>query len=119
MDENETTFLYMLKCSEGYDDEERLKGEAIDDLLSKLRGWEVVKEDNLAKLQYTFLFSTFSGSMSFANAIAKISEEQNHHPKIIVEWGKVTIIWWTHELSGLHLNDFIMASKCSRVASRH
>ena len=118
MDENEPTSLHLQKCSTRYNTAERLNGKTISSLLSNLKGWEVIDEDNLPKLRCTFLCRTFSGSMSLANDIAKISEEQNHHPKMIVEYKKVTVIWWTHELSGLHHNDFIMAAKCSRIASR-
>ena len=118
MDENDPTLLHLQKCSTKYNMAERLKGKTIYCLLSNLKGWEVIDEDNLPKLRCTFLCRTFTGSMSFANDIAKISEEQNHHPKMIVEYKKVTVIWWTHELSGLHHNDFIMAAKCSRIASR-
>ena len=118
MDENDPTLLHLQKCSTKYNMAERLKVKTIYSLLSNLRGWEVIDEDNLTKLRCTFVCRTFSGSMSFANDIAKISEEQNHHPKMIVEYKKVTVIWWTHELAGLHHNDFIMAAKCSRIASR-
>jgi 4a-hydroxytetrahydrobiopterin dehydratase len=118
MDKHDPTLLHLQKCSTKYNMAERLKGKTIYSLLSNLVGWEVIDEDNLTKLRCTFLCRTFSGSVSFVNDIAKISEEQNHHPKMIVEYNKVTVIWWTHELSGLHHNDFIMAAKCSRIASR-
>ena len=118
MDENDPTLLHLQECRTKYNITERLKSNTIYSLLSNLRDWEVIDEDNLPKLRCTFLCRTFSGSMSFANDIAKISEEQNHHPKMIVEYKKVTVIWWTHELAGLHHNDFIMAAKCSRIALR-
>ena len=41
----------------------------------------------------------------------RLTEEQDHHPLIITEWGRVTVQWWTHKIKGLHRNDFIMASK--------
>ncbi|MDX1267227.1 MAG: 4a-hydroxytetrahydrobiopterin dehydratase, partial [Oceanisphaera sp.] len=28
-----------------------------------------------------------------------------------LEWGKVTVTWWTHAIHGLHRNDFIMAAR--------
>jgi len=28
-----------------------------------------------------------------------------------LEWGKVTVFWWSHKIEGLHKNDFICASK--------
>ena len=32
-------------------------------------------------------------------------------------WGRVTVTWWTHVLSGLHINDFIMAAKTEALAT--
>ena len=47
--------------------------------------------------------------------IAYISEKDGHHPQLIVDWGKTTVIWWTHKINGLHKNDFIMAAKTDTV----
>jgi 4a-hydroxytetrahydrobiopterin dehydratase len=33
---------------------------------------------------------------------------------LVTEWGKVTVTWWTHEIGGLHRNDFVMAAKTDR-----
>ncbi|MBR9857042.1 MAG: 4a-hydroxytetrahydrobiopterin dehydratase, partial [Gammaproteobacteria bacterium] len=38
-------------------------------------------------------------------------ESEFHHPTITLEWGKVTVTWWTHAIHGLHRNDFIMAAR--------
>ncbi|MAH74160.1 MAG: hypothetical protein CBC09_09350 [Cellvibrionales bacterium TMED49] len=117
MNEDQLTFLYNRNCNSEYGASECLPSKAIDNLLSELKGWEIVTENNLCKLRCTFSCGTFLESMSLANAIAEISDDQNHHPCLMVEWGKVTVTWWTHELSGLHLNDFIMAAKCSQIAT--
>ncbi len=39
----------------------------------------------------------------------------DHHPEIILEWGKVTVSWWSHKIKGLHKNDFICASKTDNL----
>jgi len=49
--------------------------------------------------------------MAFANEIAELAEQFNHHPAMTVEWGKVTICWWTHKIGGVHQNDAILAAK--------
>jgi 4a-hydroxytetrahydrobiopterin dehydratase len=33
----------------------------------------------------------------------------------LTEWGKVTVTWFTHSISGLHHNDFVMAAKTSQA----
>jgi 4a-hydroxytetrahydrobiopterin dehydratase len=44
-----------------------------------------------------------------------LAEEEGHHPELITDWGKVTVVWWTHKISGLHTNDFIMAAKTDKL----
>jgi 4a-hydroxytetrahydrobiopterin dehydratase len=63
------------------------------------------------RLQRAFKFKNYAQSVEFANKIAAIAEEEDHHPLIVLEWGRVTIQWWTHVVKGLHKNDFIMAAK--------
>ena len=46
-----------------------------------------------------------------SNKIANLAEQEDHHPKISLEWGKVSVLWWSHKIKGLHRNDFICASK--------
>ena len=56
--------------------------------------------------------------MLFTNKIAQAANEENHHPSILTEWGKVTVTWWTHKINGLHENDFIMAAKTEVLYSK-
>ena len=51
------------------------------------------------------------GLPKFANKIAELADLEDHHPKITVEWGIVGLEWWSHKIKGLHMNDFICASK--------
>ena len=59
----------------------------------------------------SFGFLNYDDSRNFLNKVADLAEEEDHHPEIILEWGKVTVIWWSHKINGLHKNDFICASK--------
>ena len=49
------------------------------------------------KLIKSFVFKDFKESLSFINAVGKISENLNHHPKIINEYNKVNLELWTHD----------------------
>jgi hypothetical protein len=46
--------------------------------------------------------------MVFTNKVGAITEEETHHPRIIMEYESVTVGWWTHKIGGFHKNDFIM-----------
>ena len=63
------------------------------------------------KIICSFVFLNYDDSRNFLNKVADLAEEEDHHPEIILEWGKVTVIWWSHKINGLHKNDFICASK--------
>lgn len=79
--------------------------------LQGLDNWDTVTRNTIRQLRKTFLFKDFILAQAFANQIAELAEQHNHHPCICFEWGKVEITWWTHSVSGLFINDFIMAAK--------
>lgn len=69
------------------------------------------------RLERVFKFRNFVQALEFANKIGALAEEENHHPLLVVEWGRVTVNWWTHKIGGLHKNDFIMAAKADELAA--
>jgi len=77
--------------------------------------WNLVEQDGVLRLQRTFKFKNYAQSLEFTNKVAAIAEEQDHHPLIVLEWGRVTVQWWTHVVKGLHKNDFIMAAKVDEL----
>ena len=50
-------------------------------------------------------------AIEFTNPIADQAAETDHHPRLVTEWGRVTVDWWTHAIRGLHRNDFVMAAR--------
>ncbi|WP_439135816.1 4a-hydroxytetrahydrobiopterin dehydratase [Pseudomaricurvus sp.] len=81
------------------------------ELLQQLAGWSVIKREGVNQLEKVFPFKDFNQALDFANAVGELAEGANHHPALLVEWGKTTVIWWTHTIQGLHRNDFVMAAK--------
>ena len=84
-------------------------------LLAELDGWVIDTEHGTDKLVRTFDFPDFVSALAFANRVGALAEVENHHPQLIVEWGRVDVSWWTHIIDGLHLNDFIMAARCDEI----
>lgn len=77
--------------------------------------WQVIEEDGERRLQRAFTFPDFALALAFTDRIGAIAEQEQHHPALMTEWGKVTATWWTHSIGGLHKNDFIMAAKTDEV----
>ncbi len=85
------------------------------ELIKEIEGWHLI-DDGVKKLKKEFSFSNYPDSVDFSNKVADMSEQEKHHPQIILEWGKVTVIWWSHKIKGLHKNDFICAAKTDKIS---
>ena len=92
-----------------------LSQEAIIESLKTLDGYALVAHSDIPKIQKPYPFKRYNDALDFVNAVAKLSEAENHHPHIVLEWGKVTLTWWTHAIGGLHPNDFTMAALCDSL----
>jgi len=88
---------------------------AIKGHLNELNDWQLINELGVSKICKSYSFNDFISATDFANNIAELAETANHHPRICIEWGKVNITWWTHSISGLFINDFIMAARCEKT----
>lgn len=73
--------------------------------------WQLVYEDGMRKLVRTYKFPDFAEALAFTNKVGEFAEEEGHHPRLVTEWGRVEVAWWTHKIRDLHRNDFICAAK--------
>ena len=85
--------------------------------LPQLPGWRITEADGIKRLEKSFSCKNFAAALVLTNRIAVIAEQENHHPAIVTEWGRVTVSWWTHAIDGLHVNDFIMAARTDRACA--
>lgn len=89
----------------------RVSEAELAELMAQIPAWTPVSRDGVLQLERQFKFKNFKLAWAFAGRVAELAEAEFHHPTIIAEWGKVTIVWWTHAIQGLHKNDFIMAAR--------
>ena len=90
----------------------------IEELSPHVEDWEIEFVDDEPRLKRVFDFADFDEALLFTNKIAEMAQEQNHHPRLTTEYGKVTVEWWTHVIKGLHRNDFLMAVRVDDLMSR-
>jgi len=76
-------------------------------------GWALNSPGHLERV---FSFGNFNDAMTLANAVAKIADDENHHPDLYVAWGKCRVEIWTHKIQGLTESDFYFAAKVDRAA---
>lgn len=84
-------------------------------LLAALEDWQIVDKKGVLQLLKVYSFSNFVEAMEFSNKVGEVAEEAGHHPALLVEWGKVTVRWWSHKIKGLHKNDFILAARTDEI----
>ena len=83
----------------------------IAELTPQVPDWAVINEDGMDRLNREFSFEDFAGALSFTNRIGQLAEEADHHPRLVTEWGRVTVTWWSHHEGGMVGADFEMAKK--------
>jgi 4a-hydroxytetrahydrobiopterin dehydratase len=91
--------------------------EEIKEYMPQIPEWEIVDVDGVNQLRRVYKFKNFAHALDFADRVGEIAEAEDHHPAILVEYGKVTLTWWTHKIKGLHVNDFIMAARSDKLYS--
>jgi 4a-hydroxytetrahydrobiopterin dehydratase len=87
----------------------------INEFKQQLPNWIIIEKDGIKRLKRAFTFNNFIDAVAFTQKVAVLAENENHHPSILTEWGKVTVYWWSHKIKGLHVNDFIMAAKTDQL----
>ena len=90
-----------------------LQGKELEAFHRSVPNWTVTEEHHI---QREFSFPDFKQALDFVNRVGEIAENQGHHPDILLSWGKVEIILWTHKIDGLTESDFIMAAKIDRLS---
>ena len=87
----------------------------IDLLIASVEGWTVKEADGHLELTRTFKFTGFMPGVELVNAIAKVAEEEGHHPDLLLKYGALVVSLWTHAAGGLTDNDFILAAKIDQI----
>jgi 4a-hydroxytetrahydrobiopterin dehydratase len=105
------TSLAGLKCVACRGGEPTLTDAQIEEFQPQVPDWNVESVQGEKRLQRLFKVKDFAAAIEFTNRVGAIAEQEDHHPLIVTEWGRVTVQWWTHKIHGLHQNDFIMAAK--------
>ncbi len=83
-------------------------------LMTQLQpGWTYY---NAHELRRSFRFRDFADALAMTNRIGAIAEELQHHPDILLGWGKVELSIRTHDAGAMTRADFILAAKIDRIA---
>ena len=64
-----------------------LSDEKINEELSNMDGW-IFKDNQVSK---SYDFDKYMDGIKFVNVLARVAEEVNHHPDLVVGWCKVSV----------------------------
>lgn len=75
-------------------------------------GWRVVDGHHIEK---EFRFDDFAQALAFTNKVGAIAEELNHHPDILLGWGKVRVTTWSHDVNAITNRDYALAARIDKL----
>jgi 4a-hydroxytetrahydrobiopterin dehydratase len=91
---------------------ELLDNATIADKLAQLPGWEHTER----AIRKTWQLKGFLATMTFANAIAHLAHEANHHPDLSIhDYNQLTVVLTTHSAGGVTDNDIGLASRIEQL----
>ncbi len=109
--------LGQMHCVACRADSPRVTPEEMTELKPQIPEWHLAQCGGEQCLEREFRFSDFAQALAFTMRVGELAEAEDHHPRIVLEWGKVMVQWWMHKIHGLHRNDFIMAAKTDLLYS--
>ena len=104
------TRLVDKKCSNNPELTPKLTDEESLALLSSIDGRWVL--DLAAQtINRKFKFKNYYQTMAFANSVAWIAQQNDHHPDMVITYQHCELRFTTHSAGGLSVNDFICAAR--------
>lgn len=96
-----------------------LDDQDVDSILCLLPLWsvqEAASSQETKSIKRKFKATNFLAAIGFFNSVAKVAEENNHHPDLkLSNYREVEITLSTHDAGGLSINDFILAAKIDTI----
>ncbi|HEU4534909.1 MAG TPA: 4a-hydroxytetrahydrobiopterin dehydratase [Polyangiaceae bacterium] len=91
----------------------KLDDAALAAWLGSHEGWER-QGDELAK---AYRFGEYAAGVAFAVRVAFAAEKADHHPDLLVSYGRVEVRLSTHDAGGLTRLDLELAEACDALSA--
>ena len=98
-------------CEACLPDAEKASEPTVQNFLREHISWDLISESDVQKLSKVYKFANFVEAQGFTNKVSDMAESEGHHPSITLEFGQVTVKWWSHKIKGLHDNDLKLSIK--------
>jgi 4a-hydroxytetrahydrobiopterin dehydratase len=91
----------------------KLESSVVDAWLAANGGW-IREGDALVR---TYKLADFGAALAFAVRLGLVAERRDHHPEILVGWGKARVLWTTHDAGGITQLDLDLAKATDALAT--
>lgn len=85
--------------------------------LASLDGWKLSGDGATLAIEKTYRFASYLQTMAFANAVAYLAEQQDHHPDLLLAYRSCSVRWRSHDVGGISQRDFRCAALVDALAS--
>jgi 4a-hydroxytetrahydrobiopterin dehydratase len=85
----------------------KLSEEQVKVFLNMIPTWKF-ENDMLVKV---FQLKNFKTALALVDKIAQLAEAANHHPDILIQYNRVSLMLTTHEIGGITGRDFSLAQQ--------
>ena len=91
----------------------RLTENEVDYNLTTLKGWAL--DEHESRIIKEFTFKNFKDAFAAMTKIGEVAEEMGHHPDWYNSYNKLNIKLSSHDVGGLTMNDFELASRIEEI----
>ncbi|MBX3191470.1 MAG: 4a-hydroxytetrahydrobiopterin dehydratase [Labilithrix sp.] len=92
---------------------QKLESPVVDAWLADHAGWS--REEGAIARAYRF--ADFAAALAFTVRVGMIAEKRDHHPDVLLGWGKARVTWTTHDAGGITRLDLDLAEATDAIAS--
>ena len=111
--------LHSRHCQHRNSEADRLDADVVQSYLELINGWSLDDGNEVDSISKQIQVEDFDAALALALKLGNLADQQDHHPQLIIEWGKVKVSWWTHSVGGLSENDFIMAARVDQLINEN
>lgn len=89
----------------------KLDARLVDDWLFKHPEW-AREGDALVR---SFKLPDFAAALAFAVRLGMLAEKRDHHPDVLIGWGRARVLWTTHDAGGITQLDLDLAEATDKL----
>lgn len=65
----------------------------------------------------SYKLADFGAALGFAVRLGLVAEKKDHHPELLLGWGKARVLWTTHDAGGITQLDLDLAHASDALAA--